>query len=115
MAGQTEHVDQLAAELNARGLAPMVLHRSISPGKRRVILKQLADWDPVHAREPMLLAATASYMGELRLPSARHAFPVLAVLLESIITQNVGGIMRDLPGKTTVEVHGLRRHQMCPC
>ena len=43
MAGRTEHVDQLAAELNARGLAPMVLHGSISPGKRRVILKQLAD------------------------------------------------------------------------
>jgi hypothetical protein len=36
MAGRTEHVDQLAAELNARGLAPMVLHGSISPGKRRV-------------------------------------------------------------------------------
>src|SRR6266498_5023305 len=60
MAGRTEHVDQLAAELGARGLAPMVLHGSISPGKRRVILKQLADWDPVHAREPMLLAATAA-------------------------------------------------------
>jgi hypothetical protein len=29
LAGRTEHVDQLAAELNARGLAPMVLHGSI--------------------------------------------------------------------------------------
>ena len=106
MAGRTEHVDQLAAELNARGLAPMVLHGSISPGKRRVILKQLADWDPVHAREPMLLAATASYIGEgFDCPALDTLFLCSPSSSESIITQNVGRIMRDLPGKTTVEVH----------
>jgi len=32
MAGRTEHVDHLAAELNARALAPMVLHGSIPLG-----------------------------------------------------------------------------------
>jgi superfamily II DNA or RNA helicase len=106
MAGRTEHVDQLAAELNARGLAPMVLHGSISPGKRRVILKQLADWDPVQAREPMLLAATASYIGEgFDCPTLDTLFLCSPSSSESIITQNVGRIMRDLPGKTTVEVH----------
>jgi superfamily II DNA or RNA helicase len=106
MAGRTEHVDQLAAELNARGLAPMVLHGSISPGKRRVILKQLADWDPVHAREPMLLAATASYIGEgFDCPALDTLFLCSPSSSESIITQNVGRIMRDLPGKTTAEVH----------
>jgi hypothetical protein len=106
MAGRTEHVDQLAAELNARGLAPMVLHGSISPGKRRVILKQLADWDPVHAREPLLLAATASYIGEgFDCPALDTLFLCSPSSSESIITQNVGRIMRDLPGKTTVEVH----------
>ena len=98
MAGRTEHVDQLAAELNARGLAPMVLHGSISPGKRRVILKQLADWDPVHAREPMLLAATASYIGEgFDCPALDTLFLCSPSSSESIITQNVGRIMRDLP------------------
>jgi len=106
MAGRTEHVDQLAAELNARGLAPMVLHGSISPGKRRVILKQLADWDPVRAREPILLAATASYIGEgFDCPALDTLFLCSPSSSESIITQNVGRIMRDLPGKTTVEVH----------
>ena len=106
MAGRTEHVDQLAAELNARGFAPMVLHGSRSPGKRRVILKQLADWDPVHAREPMLLAATASYIGEgFDCPALDTLFLCSPSSSESIITQNVGRIMRDLPGKTTVEVH----------
>jgi superfamily II DNA or RNA helicase len=106
MAGRTEHVDQLAAELNARGLAPMVLHGSISPAKRRAILKQLADWDPVHAREPMLLAATASYIGEgFDCPALDTLFLCSPSSSESIITQNVGRIMRDLPGKTTVEVH----------
>jgi superfamily II DNA or RNA helicase len=106
MAGRTEHTDRLAAELNARGLAPMVLHGSISPGKRRVILKQLADWDPVHAREPMLLAATAGYIGEgFDCPGLDTLFLCSPSSSESIITQNVGRIMRDLPGKTTVEVH----------
>ena len=84
----------------------MVLHGSISPGKRRVILKQLADWDPVHAREPMLLAATASYIGEgFDCPALDTLFLCSPSSSESIITQNVGRIMRDLPGKTTVEVH----------
>ena len=106
MAGRTERVDQLAAELNARGLAPMVLHGSISPVKRRVILKQLADWDPAHAREPMLLGATASYIGEgFDCPALDTLFLCSPSSSESIITQNVGRIMRDLPGKTTVEVH----------
>jgi superfamily II DNA or RNA helicase len=106
MAGRTEHVDQLAAELNARGLAPMVLHGSISPGKRRVMLKQLADWDPAQPREPMLLTATASYIGEgFDCPALDTLFLCSPSSSESIITQNVGRIMRDLPGKTTVEVH----------
>ena len=106
MAGRTEHVDQLAAELNARGLAPMVLHGSISPAKRRAILKQLADWEPAHAREPLLLAATASYIGEgFDCPALDTLFLCSPSSSESIITQNVGRIMRDLPGKTTVEVH----------
>ena len=112
MAGRTEHVDQLAAELNARGLAPMVLHGSISPGKRRVILKQLADWDPVHAREPMLLAATASYIGEgFDCPALDTLFLCSPSSAESIITQNVGRIMRDLPGKNDGRGTRLRRHQ----
>ena len=56
--------------------------------------------------QPLLLAATASYIGEgfdcpaLTRCSCAHRPP-----LESIITQNVGRIMRDLPGKTTAEVH----------
>ncbi|HET9973533.1 MAG TPA: helicase-related protein [Streptosporangiaceae bacterium] len=106
MAGRTEHVGRLAAELNTRGLAPMVLHGSISPAKRRAILKQLADWDPVHPREPLLLAATASYIGEgFDCPALDTLFLCSPSSSESIITQNVGRIMRDLPGKTTVEVH----------
>ncbi len=46
MAGRTEHVDLLAAEITSRGLAPMVLHGSVPPRQRRAILKRLADWDP---------------------------------------------------------------------
>ena len=69
-------------------------------------MKQLADWDPVHAREPMLLAATASYIGEgFDCPALDTLFLCSPSSSESIITQNVGRIMRDLPGKTTVEVH----------
>jgi superfamily II DNA or RNA helicase len=106
MAGRTEHVDLLAAEITTRGLAPMVLHGSVSPGQRRVILKRLADWEPAHTREPLLLAATASYIGEgFDCPALDTLFLCSPSSSESIITQNVGRIMRDLPGKTTAEVH----------
>jgi hypothetical protein len=57
-------------------------------------------------REPMLLAATASYIGEgFDCPALDTLFLCSPSSSESIITQNVGRIMRDLPGKTTVEVH----------
>jgi hypothetical protein len=105
MAGRTEHVDLLAAEITSRGLAPMVLHGSVSPGQRRAILRQLADWDPARTREPLLLAATASYIGEgFDCPALDTLFLCSPSSSESIITQNVGRIMRELPGKTTAEV-----------
>ena len=54
----------------------------------------------------MLLAATASYIGEgFDCPALDALFLCSPSSSESIITQNVGRIMRDLPGKTTVEVH----------
>ena len=106
MAGRTGHVDLLAAEITSRGLAPMVLHGSVSPGQRRAILRQLADWDPAHLHEPLLLAATASYIGEgFDCPALDTLFLCSPSSSESIITQNVGRIMRELPGKTTAEVH----------
>ena len=106
MAGRTEHVDVLAAEITSRGLAPMVLHGSVSPAQRRAILRQLADWDPARTHEPLLLAATASYIGEgFDCPALDTLFLCSPSSSESIITQNVGRIMRDLPGKTTAEVH----------
>ena len=106
MAGRTEHVDVLAAEITSRGLAPMVLHGSVSPAQRRALLRQLADWDPARTREPLLLAATASYIGEgFDCPALDTLFLCSPSSSESIITQNVGRIMRDRPGKTTAEVH----------
>ena len=106
MAGRTEHVDLLAAEITSRGLAPMVLHGSISPGQRRAILRQLTDLDQARTHEPLLLAATASYIGEgFDCPTLDTLFLCSPSSSESIITQNVGRIMRDLPGKTTAEVH----------
>ncbi len=106
MAGRTEHAGQLAAGLNARGPAPAVLHGSIPPGKRRVIPKQLAGRDPAHAREPVLLAATASYIGEgSGCPALDTLFPCSPSSSEPVITQDAGRIMRDLPGKTTAEAH----------
>ena len=106
MAARTEHVGLLAAEITSRGLTPMVLHGSVPPGQRRAILKQLADWDPARAREPLLLAATTSYIGEgFDCPALDTLFLCSPSSSETIITQNVGRIMRELPGKTTVEVH----------
>ena len=101
MAGRTEHVDLLAAETTSRGLAPMVLHGSVPPRQRRAILRRLADWDPARG-----VAATASYIGEgFDCPALDTLFLCSPSSSESIITQNVGRIMRDLPGKTTAEVH----------
>ena len=93
----------------------MVLHGSISPGKRRVILKQPAHWDPVHAREPLLLAATASYIGEgFDCPALDTLFLCSPSSSESIITQNVGRIMRDLPGKQRSRYTTTPTPE-CPC
>lgn len=84
----------------------MVLHGSISPAQRRAILKLLAGWDPAHVRGPLLLAATASYIGEgFDCPAFDTLFLCSPSSSETIITQNVGRIMRELPGKTTIEVH----------
>ncbi|MBV9444647.1 MAG: DEAD/DEAH box helicase family protein [Streptosporangiaceae bacterium] len=106
MAARTEHVDLLATEITTRGLTPTVLHGSVPAGQRRAILKQLADWDPAHASEPLLLTATASYIGEgFDCPALDTLFLCSPSSSETIITQNVGRIMRELPGKTTVEVH----------
>ena len=53
----------------------------------------------------MLLAATASYAGEgFDCPALDTLFLCSPSSSESIITQNISGSMRDLPGKTTVKV-----------
>jgi superfamily II DNA or RNA helicase len=106
LAGRTEHVDLLAAELTSRGLTPLILHGAIAPKQRRTILERLETWNPDRTQPPLLLVATASYIGEgFDCPALDTLFLCSPVSSEPLITQYVGRIMREHPGKTTVEVH----------
>jgi len=104
LTGRTGHVSVLADGLRSRGLAPLALYGSLKPRERLAVLDQLGaapDSGP-----PLLVVATDRYIGEgfdcPRLDTLFLAFPVSS---EGPITQYVGRILREHPGKPGVEVH----------
>ncbi len=100
LSGRTEHVEVLADRLRGHGLTPLVLHGGLKPKHRRDVHGRLAENDQV------LLVATDRYIGEgfdcPRLDTLFLTFPVSA---PQRITQYVGRILREHPGKDAVEVH----------
>jgi superfamily II DNA or RNA helicase len=100
LSGRTEHVEALADGLRGHGLTPLVLHGGLKPKQRRDVHGRLAENNQV------LLVATDRYIGEgfdcPRLDTLFLTFPVSA---PQRITQYVGRILREHPGKDAVEVH----------
>jgi superfamily II DNA or RNA helicase len=100
LSSRTEHVDVLAGRLSDLGLEPLVLYGSLRSAQRRAVHERLAE------DRQLLLVATDRYIGEgfdcPKLDTLFLAFPISA---RQRITQYVGRILRDQPGKDVAEVH----------
>jgi len=100
LSSRTDHVDELAGRLSSLGLEPLVLYGSLKPSERRAVHERLAE------DGQLLLVATDRYIGEgfdcPKLDTLFLAFPISA---RQRITQYVGRILRDHPGKDVAEVH----------
>jgi superfamily II DNA or RNA helicase len=100
LSSRTEHVDVLAGRLSELGLEPLVLYGSLKPAERRAVHERLTE------DRQLLLVATDRYIGEgfdcPKLDTLFLAFPISA---RQRITQYVGRILRDQPGKDLAEVH----------
>jgi superfamily II DNA or RNA helicase len=100
LSSRTEHVDGLAARLSDLGLEPLVLYGSLKPAERRAVHERLAD------ERQLLLVATDRYIGEgFDCPQLDTLFLTFPISARQRITQYVGRILRDQPGKDVAEVH----------
>ncbi len=100
LSSRTDHVDALASRLSDLGLDPLVLYGSLRPTERRAVHERL------ETDHQLLLVATDRSIGEgfdcPKLDTLFLAFPISA---PQRITQYVGRILREHPGKDTAEVH----------
>jgi superfamily II DNA or RNA helicase len=100
LSSRTGHVDVLADRLAHLGLEPLVLYGSLRPRGRRAVHQRLAD----DSRK--LLVATDRYIGEgFDCPQLDTLFLTFPISSRQRITQYVGRILRDHPGKNVVETH----------
>jgi superfamily II DNA or RNA helicase len=100
LSGRTEHVEVLADGLRGHGLTPLVLHGGLKPKQRRDVHDRLTEDDQV------LLVATDRYIGEgFDCPRLDTLFLTFPISSPQRITQYVGRILREHPGKDAVEVH----------
>ncbi len=99
----TDHLDALAAELQQRGIEPLVLKGGLGKKARAAVIDQL-DADP--APTGQLLLATGSYLGEgFDSPSLDTLFLAFPLAFKGRVVQYIGRILRTNDVKTDVEVH----------
>jgi superfamily II DNA or RNA helicase len=101
---QTAHVEALAARLRELGHEPHLLYATRKAKELKQALAFLAD--PPVAGPPLLVVATDKYVGEgYDCPRLDTLFLAHPVSFKGSIFQYVGRVLRNHPGKTTVEVH----------
>jgi superfamily II DNA or RNA helicase len=101
---QTTHVEVLAQRLRDLRHEPHVLHASRKARELKEILALLAD--PPGDGPPLLIVATDKYVGEgYDCPRLDTLFLAHPVSFKGSMVQYVGRILRQCPGKSTVEVH----------
>jgi len=99
----TDHLDALAAELQRRGVEPLVLKGGLGKRARAAVIDQL-NADP--APTGQLLLATGSYLGEgFDSPSLDTLFLAFPLAFKGRVVQYIGRILRSNAIKTDVEVH----------
>jgi superfamily II DNA or RNA helicase len=100
LSSRTGHVDVLADRFRGLGLEPLTLYGSLKPKERQRVHDRLAE------DGQQLLIATDRYIGEgFDGPSLDTLFLTFPISARQRITQYVGRILRDHPGKTVAEVH----------
>lgn len=97
------HVESLCDGLRARGLDPLVLHGRLGHKQRAATIGRLTDRP---AGDPILLVATASFVGEgFDCPPLDTVFLAFPLAWKGSVVQYVGRVMRASEGKHNVEVH----------
>jgi superfamily II DNA or RNA helicase len=97
------HVESLCDGLRARGLDPLVLHGRLGHKQRAETIAGLSDRP---AGDPILLVATASFVGEgFDCPPLDTVFLAFPLAWKGSVVQYVGRVMRASEGKQDVEVH----------
>ncbi len=101
---QTAHVEALADRLRELGHEPHLLYATRKSKELKQVLAFLAD--PPTEGPPLLVVATDKYVGEgYDCPRLDTLFLAHPVSFKGSMVQYVGRILRNHPGKTTVEVH----------
>ena len=103
LTGRTSHVGVLVQALRSLGLNPVTLHGRLTPAERVAALDALANPD---GGVPLLVVATDRYIGEgFDCPDLDTVFLTFPISSETPLTQYVGRILREHPGKTDAIVH----------
>lgn len=98
----TDHVDAMVADLNCRGVEPLVLRGGLGKKARREIVERLAE----PGLKGVTLVATTSFLGEgFDCPALDTVFLAFPMKFKGSVVQFVGRILRPAPGKTSAVVH----------
>jgi superfamily II DNA or RNA helicase len=100
---RTEHLDRLIALLTEAGHEVYALRGGMGKHQRTAVTGVIAAHP---SNQPILIAATGPYAGEgFDCPRIDTLFLTLPIRSRTRLTQYVGRIMRDHPGKVDIEVH----------
>lgn len=104
LTGRTGHVSAFVTGLQSHGLSPLAAYGSLKPKERQAVLDQLGAAPA--GGPPLLAVATDRYIGEgFDCPLLDTLFLAFPVSSEGPMTQYVGRILREHPGKLGVEGH----------
>lgn len=100
----TEHLDLIAAALEARGVDVLVMHGQMGKKARSAVRQKLDQ--PTGQDHGLVLAATASLLGEgFDCPPLDTLFLAFPIRFKGSVVQYVGRVLRPKADKTSVEVH----------
>lgn len=99
----TEHLERLSALLAESGRQPVILRGGLGAKARQAAIDQLT---LRKGAPPLLAVATGSYLGEgFDCPALDTLFLAFPIVFKGRIVQYVGRVLRQHPGKRSVEVH----------
>lgn len=107
---RTSHVNLLAARLEERGLAPVILKGGMGARARAAANERLV---PDADGPPIVVVATGHFVGEgFDCPALDTLFLAGPVSFKGRLVQYAGRVLRVYPGKQTAEVHDYHDVEM---